>query len=67
MPRTGIILRVFVASPSDVAEERAILEDVIRELNITWSKNLGIYLELVKRETHTFPGIGSDPQAVINE
>ena len=67
MPRSGIILRVFAASPNDVAEERAILEDVVRELNIVWSKNLGIYLELIKWETHAFPGIASDAQALINE
>lgn len=67
MPRTGIILRVFVASPSDVAEERVVLEEIIRELNITWSRTLGIYLELVKWETHAFPGVGPDPQAIINE
>src|SRR5262245_57509622 len=51
MPRTGTILRVFVASPGDVAEEREVLESIIGELNLTWSKNLGIYLELVKYET----------------
>lgn len=67
MPRTGKILQVFVASPNDVAEERATLEDVIRELNITWSKELGIYLELVKWETHAYPSVGTDPQAIINE
>jgi hypothetical protein len=66
MPRTETILRVFVASPSDVIEERQLLEEVVKELNLTWSKNLGIRLELVKWETHAFPGIGDDPQAVIN-
>jgi hypothetical protein len=67
MPRSEIVLQVLVASPNDVAEERALLEEVVRELNITWSKNLGIRLELVKWETHAYPGIGTDPQAVINE
>ena len=67
MARSETILRIFVASPKDVAEERASLEDVVRELNLTWSKNLGIRLELVKWETHAYPGIGTDPQAVINE
>lgn len=66
MSRTETILRVFVASPSDVIEERQLLEEIIQELNITWSKNMGVRLELVKWETHTFPGIGADAQAVIN-
>lgn len=60
-------LRVFVSSPRDLKEERNVLEDVISELNLTWSDQLGIILELVKWETHTVPGISTDPQAVINE
>lgn len=67
MPRTATILRVFVASPEDVAEERSCLEDVVKELNLTWSKNLGIELDLIKMETHTYPAIGTDPQDVINK
>src|SRR5258706_12678070 len=67
MPKTSTILRVFVASPSDLGDERAILEEVITELNNTWSKDLGVYLELVKWETHAYPGVGADPQAIINE
>ncbi|MCA1629994.1 MAG: DUF4062 domain-containing protein [Acidobacteria bacterium] len=67
MPRTETILRVFVASPSDLEEERNTLEDVIRELNITWSKTLGIRSELVRWETHTFPTIAVDAQAAINQ
>lgn len=67
MPRTETILRVFVASPSDLAEERETLESVIRELNNTWSNTLGIRLELVSWETHTYPAFGDDAQAVIND
>jgi hypothetical protein len=67
MPRTGTILQALVASPADVAEERQYLEEATRELNLTWSKNLGVYIELVKWETHSYPGIGIDSQAVINE
>lgn len=67
MPRTQTILRVFISSPTDVTEERAILESVIRELNYTWSGTLGIRLEPVMWETDTYPGVGTDAQAVINE
>lgn len=55
MGRQATILRVFVASPKDLAEERAALESVIRELNNTWSNTLGTYLELLKWETHAYP------------
>lgn len=67
MARTETILRVFVASPSDIREERQILNDVIQELNNTWSKTLKIRLEFIGWETHSYPNFGEDAQAVINE
>jgi hypothetical protein len=67
MPRSETVLTVFAASPIDVAEERTILEEVIRELNITWSKTLCFRLDLVRWETNAYPGFGTDAQAVINE
>lgn len=66
MPRSETILQVFVASPCDVRDEREILESVIIELNRTWSKTLGIRLDLIRWETATHPAIDSDPQSVIN-
>jgi len=66
MPRNETILQVFVASPGDLAEERDALEDVISELNITWSQNLRYRLELVRWETHAVPGVGEDAQDVVN-
>jgi hypothetical protein len=66
MPRRETILSVFVASPSDVAEERAALEDVVRELNSTWGRPLGCRLDLVRWETHAIPGLGIDAQEVID-
>jgi len=66
MPRQATVVQVFVASPSDVKEEREALERIVEELNRTWSQNLGIILELLKWETHVRPGFGSEPQSVIN-
>lgn len=67
MSRQEHILTVFVASPDDVRDERDKLEEVIRELNETWSRTLGVRLDLVRWDTHAYPGIGTDAQAVINE
>ncbi|MDR5860421.1 DUF4062 domain-containing protein [Halomonas eurihalina] len=67
MARQEHVLTVFVASPSDVEAERGRLEDVIRELNITWSRELGIRLDLVRWETHAYPGFGVDAQDLVNE
>jgi Domain of unknown function (DUF4062) len=67
MPRQETVLTAFVASPADVEEERAMLEEVIRELNTTWSKDFKLRIELIKWETHSFPAAGGDPQSTINK
>lgn len=66
MPRHSTVLQVFVASPSDVSEERLILDSVVAELNRTWAGSLGLAFEVLKWETHVRPGFDADPQAVIN-
>lgn len=67
MPRYSTVFQVFVASPSDVAEERSLLEGVISQLNQIWSASLGITFELVKWETNVHPSFSNDPQTAINE
>jgi hypothetical protein len=67
MPRKVTLVQMFVASPSDVQQERDLLESLIAELNKNWSRNSGVIFELVRWETHVRPGFGNDPQAVINE
>jgi hypothetical protein len=67
MPTDVTLLKVFIASPGDVAEERGMAESVVQELNRTLCKALCLRLELLRWETDTFPGLGSDSQAVINE
>ncbi len=67
MPKTEIILQVFVGSPGDVKDERIVLEEVIQELNNTWSEIYNIRLDLIKWETHTSPGMAEDAQAAVNE
>ncbi|MBL4894915.1 MAG: hypothetical protein JKY59_08655 [Emcibacter sp.] len=67
MPRNETILSVFVASPSDVSEEREILETIAQELNKIWSHNLNVRLDLIKWETDTVPGFGDYSQDVIND
>ena len=67
MPRNETILNVFIASPSDVAEERKTLESIIQELNKTWSHNLNLRFDLIKWETDTYPSFADYPQSVIND
>lgn len=61
-----LALRLFVASPGDVAGERECLARVITELNQTHGGPLGYQLEYVRWQTHAAPGAGR-PQALINE
>src|ERR1044072_3115408 len=59
-------VRVFLASPSDVMDERDAAEGVIADLNQTLGQSKDLVLELVRWETHTRPGFGEDAQDVIN-
>lgn len=55
-------VRIFVASPGDVAQERDQLTKVVNSLNSTISAiapEKGITLELVRYETHTVPGLSA--------
>ena len=67
MPSSRLVVQVFVSSPSDVAPEREALETIVSELNTTWSGRLGVFLELIKWETHTHAAFSSDPQSAIND
>jgi hypothetical protein len=70
MPGTYHKVRIFVASPGDVQRERDQLAKVIEEINLTIdaiAPEKKLVLELVRWETHVHPGLGSDPQQVVNQ
>jgi hypothetical protein len=48
---------VFVSSPSDLKEERAALDEVVKELNLRYGAANDCIIELLKWETHSAPGI----------
>ena len=63
-------LRIFVASPGDVAYEREQLARVVEQVNQILGAlvpEFGLVLELIRWETHVHPGLGADAQAVVNE
>src|SRR5216683_2760313 len=67
MPRTSKTVtkvRLFVASPGDVASEREHLARVVSELNVTIGSYKGLTVEFVRWETHCTPAMGR-PQRVI--
>jgi hypothetical protein len=60
------VIRVMIASPSDVAKERQIIRDVIHEWNAVNAEDRGLVLMPVGWETNATPEIGDRPQAIIN-
>lgn len=66
MPRNIISLALFVACPSDLQEERSLLEEVIQEQNPIWTRNFGVQIEPIFWETYVFSSFGSDAQDAIN-
>lgn len=68
MAKTVTKYSIFVGSPSDLEEERIAIEEVIKELNLTFGSKQNLVLELLKWETHSAPGISnSHPQELINK
>jgi len=67
MSKDAKILTVFIASPSDVGEERLAAARAIQEINQTLGPTSSYRLELVGWETHAIPGLGADAQDVINQ
>lgn len=65
MPSTRRIIRVFLASPGDLQEERKAIRNVVVEFNETWADELGYQVELVGWE-ETVAGFGR-PQHLINQ
>jgi hypothetical protein len=65
MPSTRKIIRAFLASPSDLQEERKAIRDVVEEFNASWANELGYQVELMGWE-ETIAGFGR-PQHLINQ
>ncbi|MER1941174.1 hypothetical protein ABS755_10760 [Castellaniella sp. FW104-16D08] len=57
---------VMIASPGDVASERAIIRDVVYEWNVVHSSSRKIVLLPIGWETHSSPEMGASAQAIIN-
>jgi hypothetical protein len=61
------ILRIVVASPSDVQAERDALPSVIEEVNRRIAADRGLHLVLTRWETDTHPGFHAEgPQGLID-
>lgn len=64
MAGTRRFVKVFLASPGDLAEERKVAKVIVDDFNSQLAEALGYQVELVGWED-TLPGVGR-PQAIIN-
>ncbi|MCF9016924.1 DUF4062 domain-containing protein [Pseudomonas syringae] len=67
MSYTAETFNVMIASPGDVASERAIVRDVIYEWNAVNSNVRKIVLLPIGWESHSSPEMGASPQTIINQ
>ncbi|HYV38589.1 MAG TPA: hypothetical protein VE988_23090 [Gemmataceae bacterium] len=61
------VVKVMIASPSDVAGECQAIRNVIQEWNFAHSEDKGIVLMPVGWESHSTPSLAGRPQALINK
>lgn len=66
MPRQITLLNVFVSCPQELAAERSIVESVVAELNPKLRDSFGLELRVITWANFVVPGVGPDPQTVIN-
>ena len=62
----GVFVRIFVASPSDVKDERDEACRVIHDWNAANSMTRSVLVEPVRVETHSQAVQGAHPQDLIN-
>ena len=60
------VVKVMIASPSDVSGERQVIRNVIQEWNYAHSEDKNTVLMPVGWESHSSPSLGDRPQAIIN-
>jgi len=66
MSKFIVYYNIFVASPSDIIEEKELIRDIIDKWNVA-HKNLDIQIESVSWDTHARPDMGNSPQTIINK
>lgn len=66
MPQHLTRYSVLLSSPSDLADERSMVADVIAELNQTWGGPNSAIINLLSWEVCVSPSFGSEAQDVVN-
>jgi len=62
MSYKATILKVLIASPSDLNEERKIIPDILSYWNLIHSEDLKVILQPIMWERNSYPHLGEHPQ-----
>lgn len=60
-------IKIFIASPMDLVEERSTFRTVIGQINETLGRNLHTEFSVIGWETDVLPNQGIDAQDVVNQ
>jgi hypothetical protein len=66
MPFSAIVLQILIASPSDTADERKLLRQVIFDWTSEHAQDTGVVALPILWETDAVPEMGERPQAILN-
>jgi ubiquinone/menaquinone biosynthesis C-methylase UbiE len=61
------LLRIFISSPSDVADERALVAEVLDRVNRTDGQEQGVRFEAFDWKKDVVPKVGAAPQTVVDD
>lgn len=61
------LYRLFIASPSDIENERNIISEVVTDWNIQQGQTKSVNIEVASWHTHSYPSHGDRPQGLINK
>lgn len=60
------VFELFLASPSDLGNERDLVKKIVSEFNDTWSDQTGVVFKVWSWENDSWPSAGIDAQSVVN-
>jgi hypothetical protein len=59
-------LRVMISAPSDMGAERVLCSSIVADVNAVVEDAYGVTLRLIDWRRDIVPGVGADPQQVVN-
>jgi hypothetical protein len=66
MPKIFVQLSILISCPMDMAAERQVVRAAVAEANSILMETQGVQLNSISWESDLLPGVGADPQSVIN-